>query len=410
LVLVFIISAMTELETHADWTDIGKVNGVQVYRDNDNNLEWTTPLNRAGTSQSARQQVANLGFRLPTHREFRSLEHNGGINRLGIPTGWGRDFFWESTGQIVNGNGGNFRSLLPPNYIRLVRDNWVIGVRKSGGQGEITSITSTTNNIRILFIYGTKDASPVYKKSLDVSKRKLQELINASEFTKSHVTTLEGDDASLENILSTTRQLCKKVGSNGAVMVYYLGHGGTVIKPNGKKIHCLFPFANPIEEETGFVVARSDIYSILADSNIRFTALITDACSDVIEEPEQEEKFSPAPPVRVRAKPITPLRRMLLYGRGNIDIGSSDPDKEGPEGEMGQRGFFTSVSGAFFTDAFTNRFGKLEFTNKKFSENDFEEQLQEVQRHVNQAITTSQSEEVKLQGSQNIKVFHSTLR
>jgi hypothetical protein len=129
--ILFISGTILNSKVNADWTNVGKVNGVQVYRDNDTGLEWTVSLSRVSSFGAAKQKVTNLGFRLPTHREYRSLERNGGITRLNINATWGSGFYWEATGNMVNGNGGNFKSLLPPNYAHI-GNPYVIGVRRQG--------------------------------------------------------------------------------------------------------------------------------------------------------------------------------------------------------------------------------------------------------------------------------------
>jgi hypothetical protein len=131
---VFVLAGLVVLApqyTVAQWTNAGQINGVQVWRDNTTGLEWTVSLSRTATHGQAQQRVANLGFRLPTINEYRQLLNNGGIQKLSIDTRLNSGFYWEATGGKVNGNGGNFNTLFPPNHLTIGAP-YAIGVRKSG--------------------------------------------------------------------------------------------------------------------------------------------------------------------------------------------------------------------------------------------------------------------------------------
>ena len=110
------------------WSNVGIINGVQIYRDNTTGLQWTVSLPRAENLRLAHHQVATLGFRIPTHAEFRSLEKNGGIRQLGIDTRLNTGFYWEASGGKVNGNGGNFATLFPANHLTIGAP-YAIGVK-----------------------------------------------------------------------------------------------------------------------------------------------------------------------------------------------------------------------------------------------------------------------------------------
>ncbi len=101
---------------------------TKAWRDQSTGLEWTVSQSRTGTFASAKQKVAALGFRLPMHTEFRTLEKSGGIKKLGMNTDWLGGFYWEASGNLVNGNGGRFSSLFPPDRLRS-GDPYAIGVR-----------------------------------------------------------------------------------------------------------------------------------------------------------------------------------------------------------------------------------------------------------------------------------------
>ncbi|MDR2643493.1 MAG: caspase family protein [Planctomycetaceae bacterium] len=414
LFLILFLSGILSSDVNADWTKVGNVNGVQVYRDNDNNLEWTRPLNRAGTFQSAQQQVTNLGFRLPTHHEFRSLERNKGIRQLGISTGYGRDFFWESTGRIVNGYGGNFASLLPPNYIRLVRDNWVIGVRDCENPPDIddeTDINNETNsnkNIRVLVVLGTKDERPKYQSAIEVTRINLLKLLNTSCLQDNFI-TLENDDTNADKIIKEVRKLCREVGKDGAVLVYYAGHGATIKNYNGKKNHYLAPFSS--DNETGALIPRSVIYNALLAEKIRFVGLITDSCSNVTEAKLPDDckpKLAPVDETQTKKIVITNLAAMLLYARGSIDIGSSDPDKKNSDGQEGQFAFYTVEGGSVFTREFSTTFQEIYVGNGRFVKNDFKKILESIEKKVNSY--QERIPDMKIQEGQNIHIFDNKIQ
>lgn len=163
VVSVLVLCGLIATPIMADWTNVGQVNGVQVYCDNSTGLEWTVSLSRTGSSGAAQQTVANLGFRLPTHSEFRSLERGGGIQRLRIDTAWASGYYWEASGRIVNGNGGNFTSLFPSNRTR-VGDPYAIGVRDGGSIQPPIDQPSTTSTVHLITVADVHSNLPLQHK------------------------------------------------------------------------------------------------------------------------------------------------------------------------------------------------------------------------------------------------------
>ncbi|MDR1485505.1 MAG: caspase family protein [Planctomycetaceae bacterium] len=409
--ILFVSGTILSSAVNAGWTNTGNVNGVQVYRDNDTGLEWTVSLSRVSSFGEARKKVARLGFRLPTHREFRSLEKNGGIRRLDIRAVWGSGFYWEASGRLVSGYGGNFKSLLGLDYPRI-GDPYAIGVRECiNGEDDEDDGTDETdnnnninnNNIRVLFVCGTKDDKPEYQNGMAETQTILYILRNKASLRDNFI-TLKGNDANGNNILKEIRKLCREVGKNGAVLVYYAGHGTTVKNSNGDKIHCLAPFATA--EEAGSLIPRSVIYDALITEKIRFVGLVTDSCSNVTEcELRPDDRFTRDPGVlAIRSKTIkiTKFEAMLRYARGSIDIGSSDPDRKNSDGEDGQFAFYTA-NGSIFTYEFAAAFMNYYVGKGRFSKDDLTNIMEEIETKVNSYQKSVRN--MKAQGGQNIRSY-----
>jgi TPR repeat protein len=110
------------------WTDMGRINGVQVYRDNRAKKEWTVTLGQvrsADWGSSARGRVAALGFRLPSFSELQQMESHGGKRYLNISNG-----YYETSDSNVLGNPAltGFRT---PQQRKGAGQNYYIGVRQS---------------------------------------------------------------------------------------------------------------------------------------------------------------------------------------------------------------------------------------------------------------------------------------
>lgn len=130
----------------ADWTDIGNVNGVQVYRDNFTGLEWTTTIGQvqsSGWGAPAQSLVAKYGFRLPSFRELQVMESHGGFGRLGIKTAMQQYYETSDSGTLAAAWGNGFKT---PQQRKAVGMNWVIGVRNAvDEQSDSTTGTVSTS-------------------------------------------------------------------------------------------------------------------------------------------------------------------------------------------------------------------------------------------------------------------------
>ena len=418
----------TATRTTAGWTNLGNVNGIQVYRDERTGLEWTVTIGQvqsSGWGAPARTLVQRYGFRLPSFQELSVMSTNGGLGPLNIRRTLGQ-YYETSDSNILGNAAGVVPGFRTPQQRQGRGMNWVIGVRQGGSSGGqqgvqqggsgggqqggggavVTGNQNQNSKIRVLFIFGTKDMGSLYQESMKVSRRSLQGLIASSQLSTSEVSVLEGNAATKDNVLSTVRRLCQEAGSSGAVLVYYLGHGGTVSQA-GRQIHCIFPMADE-EGEAGTPIARTDIYNLLVSGGNRFVGLITDACSNVMDSPIDLDRVGGA-----RANAISPLRALLLYGRGTIDIGSSDANRAGRDG-LGQVAFFTDKDGAFFTQGFCDVFAPRNVTRSAFTRSDFNDYITEVQSKINgfvkQSIAARPHGKIALQGRQDIYIFHNTLR
>ncbi|MDR0335721.1 MAG: hypothetical protein LBI18_01380, partial [Planctomycetaceae bacterium] len=110
------------------WTDMGTINGAQVYRDNSAKKEWTVVLGQVRSAEngsSARSKVAALGFRLPSFRELQQMESNGGRRYLNVGNG-----YYETNDPSILGNPATNGFRTPQKRTGLGR-NYYIGVRQS---------------------------------------------------------------------------------------------------------------------------------------------------------------------------------------------------------------------------------------------------------------------------------------
>ncbi|MDR1485091.1 MAG: hypothetical protein LBT09_09750 [Planctomycetaceae bacterium] len=115
----------------ADWTNLGQINGVQVYRDDLTGLEWTTTLGRVPSSDrgsSARGLVARYGFRLPSFFELQQMQRHGGFSRLNIRSSLGNYYETDNSRYLANAAVNGFQT---PQERKGSGRNWVIGVRHS---------------------------------------------------------------------------------------------------------------------------------------------------------------------------------------------------------------------------------------------------------------------------------------
>jgi hypothetical protein len=120
----------------AQWTRLGNINGVQVYRDERTGMEWTQTIGQVQSSSwgtPALALVAKYGFRLPSFRELQIMEVNGGFRPLKINTAMQQYYETSNSSTLAAAWGNGFRT---PQQRKGTGRNWVIGIRDPN-QGEI---------------------------------------------------------------------------------------------------------------------------------------------------------------------------------------------------------------------------------------------------------------------------------
>jgi hypothetical protein len=89
----------TQNRPKTGWTNLGMVNGVQVFRDNATGLEWTQTIARNVRFSEASGTVRQYGFRLPTASEFQRALQNNMARQSAM--GYDSWFFWTSDSETV---------------------------------------------------------------------------------------------------------------------------------------------------------------------------------------------------------------------------------------------------------------------------------------------------------------------
>jgi hypothetical protein len=134
-------SAIGGFNCLADWSNVGEINGVTVYRDNRTGLEWTQTLGRVQSSDwgsSARGMVAQYGFRLPTFGELQQMQRHGGFSPLQIHSTIGNYYETYDSDYLANAAVNGFQT---PQKRKGSGRNWVIGVRESSDQVVVVQST-----------------------------------------------------------------------------------------------------------------------------------------------------------------------------------------------------------------------------------------------------------------------------
>ena len=207
--------------------------------------------------------------------------------------------------------------------------------------------------IYMLFVWGTSD--PGVRDGVEISKRKIEAafvedtspyaseaehegyynsaggLVALNPYIKEK-RTLEGDDASGENILKNCRELAAAAGPNDAVMVYILCHSATIKGPDGKRRHGLAPIAENARDLQlhKYGIARGSIMKAIKSKPHRLNMLITDSCSESLRVNLKEcEDYA------VTACVFDPyLPPFLLKAKGNLNIHASRPETSSSHGEL----------------------------------------------------------------------------
>lgn len=129
-IVVACLAFATAADTASAWTYLGKINGFDIYRDDNTQLMWTVTLGQVRSSDNgvtARQQVANLGFRLPSFQELQVMYNfDGGGQVLGIRANL-LDYY-ETNNPVILGN-ASINGFQTPQHRLGIGNNWYIGVR-----------------------------------------------------------------------------------------------------------------------------------------------------------------------------------------------------------------------------------------------------------------------------------------
>ncbi|MDR3108652.1 MAG: hypothetical protein LBU65_03045 [Planctomycetaceae bacterium] len=290
---------------------------------------------------------------------------------------------------------------------------------------------NSNDNIQILLIYGTLDnnvmpATSVSRQKIQSTLREANLLENDSDTTRSGtqtyqttldgksitVRTLDGYNASPNTILSVCREMSTQTGTNGAIMVFYLGHGGVQ-----EEKHTLFPLAiSAVNSQTGKAdvdlkiadgVKREDIWKVLTVNNHRATFLITDSCTLVVPSPLPSPKLGNDAHVTGRPLGHCNLTAMLLYYRGVLDLNSADPSSE--QVALGNKDY-----GAYFSSAFAICASKKRTEPNTFSDTDLNTLFQDSQdtehREVIKVIKSGIGVNESANKKQQVYVFHGNIR
>ncbi|MGL4595147.1 MAG: caspase family protein [Thermoguttaceae bacterium] len=320
---ILLISARTP--SYAQWLDAGNVGGTSIWRDSKTGLEWTTSLSRTSSHGAARQRVANLGFRLPSHSEFRSLERNGGIQKLRMDSSWAGGYYWESTGGIVNGNGGNFKSLFPVSHPH-VGDPYAIGVRKgnnvdSGRESE--KITNTKTKVHLIV---AGDVNSNLRGAVDVSSNEIyRTLISGLGNTPLEFYQIPRENLRPETILKFINNC--SIGKNDTVIFCYFGHGAS--DPNKGVFYTITdpstPYTDAKQPHLYDSLLKNDVKNQILQHSPRLVVLISDCCSVHFTFLGEEKAVCGA-----TINPPQPLfKKLFLDSRGVVDFTAAQQDYTG---------------------------------------------------------------------------------
>ncbi|MDR3110606.1 MAG: hypothetical protein LBU65_13130 [Planctomycetaceae bacterium] len=269
------------------------------------------------------------------------------------------------------------KDMVVPPVSRQARQTPTTAPRQGG-----TNSNPNNRDIHVLLVFGTLDAgiAPMVNISKQQMEAAFKEIASGKKvfesgkqktkpFRPTSLTILEGRNATSQNILAKCQELDQKTGTNGAIFVYYVGHGATM---SGE--HVLLPEA--ISNNVGQEIKRRDIMSAISGNSHRFVGLVTDACSNVIAYPLEQMKVDVAGP-RDPTVYIHKLSAMLLYARGVIDIGSSS------EGEMARGTTDRRSIGCLFTGNFQQELLGTAIDDRTFSQSAMEGMLGSVEENVN---------------------------
>jgi len=322
------VAAFLPQEALAQWTNVGQVNGVQVWRDERTSLEWTVTIGQvqsSGWGEPARTMVERYGFRLPSFRELQVMEANGGFGRLNVRRTLGQ-YYETSDSNILGAAWGNgFRT---PQQRQGRGMNWVIGVRqKSGGGNDITphveppvASQPQVHLIAIADVHSNLSAGS--KKSVEEFSFMMWYGLGKNSLIVHHV---EDGDLYPRRILERIGNL--KIGKNDTVIFLYAGHGAfdrnrglfyTITDPS-------IPFRSKDNPGTSNFLLKDDVLKTIQKHSPRLTVIISDCCSTHLRYHEQEELVRAA-----NMESTRPLfQRLFFETSGVVDFTAAQEGKFG---------------------------------------------------------------------------------
>ena len=210
---------------------------------------------------------------------------------------------------------------------------------------------SATPKIHMLFVWGTKATDT--EAAVKISQAKIEPLfcpydderamvsMSASDYRKYIGTyiSLEGDNASPQNIIKECRKLAQNAKPNDAVFVYMLCHGASIIEDGDTtetRIHALSPICKDAKnmDLRTIGIRRCTILEAMKSTQHRLDMLVTDSCSVFRNDPPLGKvKIEPIGTVDTEGLPA--LIALLLTEKGTININSTHPNRGGMDrGEL----------------------------------------------------------------------------
>lgn len=278
-----------------------------VYRDTRTNLEWTVTLGSVCSNAQAQSLVQKYGFRLPTPSELQYVINcNYAACQLCLYDGHRTAYETSNPCTLVSVRHGCARIVSR----RSCKCTYVVGVR----DGNFTDLFDQVNyspsqsienveekldadvgKLYVLSVWGTNDekTGPTCKRfeqtfNSSMNKAGLTRTNNKGNFVAEYK-TLDGDNASKDNIIENCRSIHQKAGKDDVIFVYINCHGDTrrLKKEDQERQHILYPqmkYSTDINENFDkFALLRSDIINALSPNDHRFVVLITDTCASLFE-------------------------------------------------------------------------------------------------------------------------------
>jgi hypothetical protein len=123
---------------------------------------------------------------------------------------------------------------------------------------------NANGKIHMLFVWGTKATDTHW--ATKISQAKIEQMFKEIGLTKNSpqvgtYLTLDGNNATPQNIINACRQLAQNARPNDAVFVYILCHGASVVEDGdttGTRVHALSPVCESAEKWICVPLASGD--------------------------------------------------------------------------------------------------------------------------------------------------------